>query len=115
LQSCIGDFDKTRSITHEDKVILVKGDANLTIPQFLNENQHVLVSLLYLDFDIYEPTVTALKHFVPRMPKGAIIAFDEVNNPNWPGESKALLESLNLNNYVLECSPHEPNISWITL
>jgi hypothetical protein len=115
LQSCIDDFNKTRPITHEDKVILVKGDANLTIPKFLDENQHVLVALLYLDFDIYEPTLTALKHFIPRMSKGAIVAFDEANNPNWPGETKALLESLELNDYTLESSPHEPNISWITL
>lgn len=115
LRACIEDFNKTRAITHEEKVILVKGDANLTIPKFLEENRHVLVSLLYLDFDIYEPTVTALKNFVPRMAKGSIIAFDEVNNPNWPGETCALLESLNLNQHRLECAAHEPNISWITL
>jgi hypothetical protein len=115
LGACIRDFDETRFITHQDKVILVKGDANATIPQFIEKNQHLLVSLLYLDFDLYEPTVTALKHFVPRMPKGAIIAFDEVNNPSWPGETKALLECLNLNQYKLECMPHEMNISWLTV
>ena len=115
LQSCIEEFDTTRFITHQPKVSLIKGDANITIPDFLKSNQHVLVALLYLDFDIYEPTITALKHFIPRMPKGAIIGFDEVNNPGWPGETKALLESLNINNYTLECIPHEMNISWIRL
>jgi len=115
LQKCIKDFNETRFITHQDKIILIKGDANTTIPKFLSDNQHVLVSLLYLDFDIYEPTVTALKNFVPRMPKGALIAFDELNNPSWPGETKALLESLDLNRYKLECVAHEMNISWITL
>ena len=33
----------------------------------------------------------ALKNFISRMPKGAIIAFDELNNKNWPGETVALL------------------------
>jgi hypothetical protein len=115
LQSCISDFNETRFIAHQDKVILVKGDANITIPTFIKQNQHILISLLFLDFDLYEPTVAAIKGFLPRMPKGAVIAFDEVNNPVWPGETKALIESLNLNNYTLECLPHEMHISWITL
>lgn len=33
-----------------------------------------------------------LEHFVPRMPAGAILVFDEVNNASWPGETIAMLE-----------------------
>ena len=70
---------------------------------------------MYLDFDIYEPTISALKHFLPRMGKGSIIAFDEVNNKDWPGETMAMLESLSINNYKIESFPYEPNISFIQL
>ena len=35
--------------------------------------------MLYLDFDLYAPTKAALETFLPRMPKGAILAFDELN------------------------------------
>jgi hypothetical protein len=28
------------------------------------------------------------------MPKGAIVAFDELDNPLWPGETIAMLETL---------------------
>jgi hypothetical protein len=115
LEDCVSEYDKNRFLNQIQKVELVKGDANQTIPAFIEENPHLIVSLLYLDFDIYEPTATALKHFVPRMPKGSVIAFDEVNNANWPGETKALLESLELGKHALECSPSEPNISWIQL
>lgn len=115
LHDCIKAFDETRLLKHQDKVFLVRGDAMQTIPAFLKENQHVLVSLLYLDFDIYEPTLLALKEFIPRMPKGAIIAFDELHDPKWPGETRALLEVLNLNHYALESLPFEPHISWITI
>jgi hypothetical protein len=115
LQECIAALDETRLLKHQEKVILVKGDAMQTIPAFLKENQHVLVSLLYLDFDLYEPTLLALKEFLPRMPKGAIIAFDELHDPKWPGETRALLEALNLNDYRLESMPFEPHISWITV
>ena len=115
LQDCIHSLEETRLLKHQEKVILIKGDAILTIPQFLKENQHVLISLLYLDFDLYEPTLVALKEFLPRMSKGSIIAFDELNDPKWPGETRALLESFNLNHYKLESFNFEPHISWLTL
>jgi hypothetical protein len=115
LTSCVAEYDNNRFLSQISKVELVKGDANITIPQYIESQQHLLVSLLYLDFDIYQPTVTALRSFKPRMSKGAIIAFDEVNNANWPGETRALLDEMELNKYALESFPFEPNISFIQL
>lgn len=115
MQGVIEGYDAERYISHIPKIELVKGDANVTIPNYLENNKHLLVSLLYLDFDVFQPTQTALKAFLPRMPKGAIIAFDEANNKNWPGETIALLEALDLNQHKLECFPFEPNISFIQL
>ena len=115
LMSCIREFDENRFLNHVPKIALQRGDANLTIPEFLEANPHLLVSLLYLDFDVYAPTVTALKTLVPRMPKGAILAFDEVNNPHWPGETMALLEQMNIRNCELRCFEYEPNISYMVL
>jgi hypothetical protein len=105
LQQCMKLFDMNRFIGHVPKVELVRGDATKTIPEYLKENPQLIVSLLYLDFDIYEPTVAALKYFLPRMPKGAVIAFDELNLKDWRGESIAVLETLNLRDYRIErCS-----------
>lgn len=115
LQLSIKELNDSRLLNHQEKVLLIKGDAIRTIPEFIKNNQHTLVSLLYLDFDLYEPTLLALKEFLPRMPKGSIIAFDELHDSKYPGETVALLEGLNLNNYKLECMPFEPHISWITL
>lgn len=115
LLQVIDEYNENRFLNNKQKIELVKGDANITIPQFILDNSHVMISLLYLDFDVYEPTVTALEHLLPRMPKGAILAFDELNNPDWPGETIALLEKFNLNDKKVECFPFEPNISYITL
>ena len=93
LNQLVDIYDSTRFIGHVNKVELIKGDATKTIPQFVQDNPHVLVSLLYLDFDLYEPTKVALEHLLPRMPKGAILAFDELDNPLWPGETLAMLET----------------------
>ncbi|MES2326051.1 MAG: TylF/MycF/NovP-related O-methyltransferase [Pseudomonadota bacterium] len=85
-------YDSTRFLGHVSKVELVRGDARQTIPAFISEHPHLVVSLLFLDFDLYEPTKIALDYFVPRMPRGAVLAFDELDNPLWPGETLAMLE-----------------------
>lgn len=104
--------DSTRFLGHIPKVTLIKGDAVQTIPEFVRENPHLLVSLLFLDFDLYEPTKAALEHFYPRMPKGAIIAFDELDNPLWPGETTAMLERFGGNRLRLQRLPFDPYIAF---
>lgn len=93
LGQLIDIYDSTRFLGHVNKVNLVRGDATMTIPKFVDDNPHLLISLLYMDFDLYEPTKVALEHFLPRMPKGAVLAFDELDNPLWPGETLAMLEA----------------------
>jgi hypothetical protein len=104
--------DSTRFLGHVPKVKLVKGDATQTIPQFVAEHPHVLVSLLFLDFDLYAPTRVALEHFLPRMPRGAIIAFDELDNPLWPGETVAMLEVLEKYKLRIQRFPFDPYIGF---
>ena len=90
IRRCIALYDMNRFVGHVPKVELVRGDACETIPEYVDKNKHLVVSLLYLDFDIYEPTKTAILNFMGHMQPGSIIAFDELNNPNWPGETRAL-------------------------
>jgi hypothetical protein len=42
------------------------------------------------------------------MPKGAIIAFDELDNPIWPGETLALIETLGMNKLKIERVDFDP-------
>jgi hypothetical protein len=113
LQDSISEYDDNRFLNQYEKVELVKGDANETIPEYLEKNQHLIVSLLFLDFDLYEPTKTALEYFLPRMPKGSVIAFDEVNNKFWSGETIAMVEAFkSLNNVELKKFQFDPNIAY---
>lgn len=108
-------FDRNRTIGHVPKVELVKGDACQTIPLFVEANPHLVVSLLYLDFDLFEPTLAALREFVPRMPKGAIIAFDELNQAQWPGETMAVLSEIGLRNLAVRRFTYTPALSYAVL
>ena len=99
-------YDKTRFFGHVPKVSLVRGNVMETVPKFLEENRQIVISLLYMDFDIYEPTKFCLNKFLPRMPKGSIVAFDQLNNPQWPGETQALYNSVeNFNNLEIKKIP----------
>jgi len=102
ISRCAELYDMNRFVGHMPKVELVRGDATKTIPQFVKDNPQLIVSLLYLDFDVYEPTRMALEYFLPRMPKGAVIGFDELNLKDWPGESIAVLEKLKLGDLRIE-------------
>jgi len=115
LQALITEYDRDRFLGHIDKVHLVKGDVSQTIPKFVVDHPHLVVSLLYLDLDLYQPTTVALKHLVPRMPKGAVIAFDELDNPMWPGETLALLESFGINRLALCRLEWDPYIGFAVL
>ena len=108
-------YDQDRFLGHIPKVQLIRGDASETIPKFVQQNRHLLVSLLFIDLDLYEPTKVALEHILPRMPKGSIVAFDELDNPIWPGETEALLEKLPLNRLRIQRFEWDPYIGFAVL
>jgi hypothetical protein len=112
LQELIAQYDRDRFLGHIPKVELIKGDIEKTAPKFLEDHPHLLVSLLFVDCDLYAPTKTALETFVPRMPKGAILAFDELDNPLWPGETLGLLETVGLRNLRLQRLDWDPYIAF---
>ena len=112
LIALIGQYDRDRFLGHIPKVELVKGDIAKTAPAFIASHPHLVVSLLFIDCDLYEPSKAALEAFVPRMPKGAILAFDELDNPIWPGETVAALESMGLRNLRLQRLEWDPYIAF---
>lgn len=115
LRALVEQHDRNRFLGHIRKVGFVPGDATETIPEFIRENPHVVISLLFLDLDLYEPTRVALEHFLPRMPRGAVLAFDELDNPIWPGETRAALDAVGLRNLRLERLPWDPYIAFAVL
>lgn len=115
LREAIALFDANRPLAHIPKIELVAGDLARTAPAYVAANPHLVVALLYLDADLYAPTKAALEAFVPRMPKGAVIAFDELNAATFPGETIAALEALDVRNLRIERFPYDPYISYCVL
>jgi hypothetical protein len=115
LKTSIELFDKNRLLAQFPKVHLIAGDFMETSDRFFAAHPHVVPALLYLDFDIYEPTKKALEIFYPRMPKGSVIAFDEVNDTAWPGETLAMYEVLDIKRCKLEKIAFDSKISYIVV
>ena len=115
LEELISITDQTRFLGHISKVKLIQGDACTTIPNFVANNKHLLVSLLFMDFDLYEPTKVALENFLPRMPEGSILAFDELDNPLWPGETLAMLETFSKKTPKIQRLEFDPYIGYIEI
>ncbi|MEW6183470.1 MAG: TylF/MycF/NovP-related O-methyltransferase [Bacillota bacterium] len=115
LQEAVRLYDLNRPIGHIPRVELVIGDACQTIPDYVQENPHLVIAMIYLDFDLYTPTKAAIETFLPRMPKGAVIAFDELNQAAWPGETLAVLETLGLSKLRIQRFPFTPQLSFAVL
>lgn len=108
-------YDLNRPIAHIPKVELVRGDLLETAPAYLEENPHLVVSMLYLDVDLYEPTKAAIEAFLPRMPKGALLVFDELNAKIFPGETLAVDEGIGLSNLRIQRFAFDSYVSYAVI
>jgi macrocin-O-methyltransferase TylF-like protien len=115
LTQLLAEYDRDRFLGHISKVELVKGDMVSSVPAFIETHPHIVVSLLFIDCDLYDPTNAALKAFLPRMPKGAVIAFDELDNPIWPGETLAALDGGVVRDMKLRRFDWDPYIAYAVI
>ncbi|MGH7894972.1 MAG: TylF/MycF/NovP-related O-methyltransferase [Candidatus Binatia bacterium] len=92
LRSAIGVFDADRFIPYKPRIVLVKGDIERTVPEYVQQNPGLRIALLHFDVDLYRPTLTGLAHLWPLVVPGGIVAFDEYGIPPWEGESRAVDE-----------------------
>ena len=115
LRECIRLYDLNRPIGHIPRVELEVGDATQTIPAYVEQNKHLVVAMLYLDFAVYEPTRVAIETFLPRMPKGSLIVFDELTQAACPGETQAALDTVGLRNLRIQRFPYCTAISYAVL
>lgn len=115
LKKAVALFDANRLMNHIPKVELVKGNVCETLPAYLEENPHLIVSLLHLDADLYAPTKSTLECLLPRMPKGAVIVFDELNMKLFPGETLAAMEAVGIPSMRLRRFPFATSMSYAVI
>lgn len=92
LREAISIFDSDRFIPWKERIKLVVGDIEESVPRFVKENPGVRFSLVHFDCDLYRPTRAALEALWPRLSRGGVMLFDEYSIHEWPGETKAVDE-----------------------
>jgi hypothetical protein len=112
LDLILSMHEELAPISHIKKFELIKGDACETVPRYIQSNPHLIIACAIFDFDIYKPTKAAIDAVLPRLTKGSVLVFDELNCKHFPGETQALIECLGLNNLRLICNPHQPYTSY---
>jgi hypothetical protein len=81
----------------------------------LEQHPETVIALAYVDFDLYQPTKVCLEAILPYITKGSVLAFDELNCPEFPGETVAVREVLGLQRYAIRRDPFNPLISYILI
>lgn len=105
MRHLAGIHQDARFLRQRDQVELVSGDITETVPAYLESHPEIVVALLYLDADLYDPTKACLTHLLPRMPKGGVIVFDELGLAEYPGETAAAAEIVGLGQMRLRKLP----------
>lgn len=82
------ELEKIMKYKNIENYEFVKGDINLTVPEYCKKNTHQKIALLHIDTDVYEPAVTILENMYTRVIKGGVIIFDDYGT--FPGETKAV-------------------------
>jgi hypothetical protein len=112
LQGQLDSLDELNPLSYIKKNFVLKGDACIMLKDLLKKNPEIIVSLAYFDFDLYEPTKKCLELLKSRFVKGTIICFDEANDPDSPGETKAIMDTMGLNKIKLTRHSHASRVSY---
>lgn len=81
---------------HVQRFDVIPGDVRETVPAYLEQHPECLISLAYFDLDVYEPTRACLEAVLGRMTRGSVIAFDQLGQVSFPGETRAVREVLSI-------------------
>ncbi len=115
LSELLGCHQDENPMGHIEKCVLVEGDASKTVGSFLEQHPETIVALAYFDMQLYEPTKACLTAIAPRLTKGSVIAMDELNCPEFPGETLAFLEVFGLRDVRLRKSRYLPDRAYIVV
>lgn len=107
--------EKDNPLAHIKKYEIRKGDATVEVRKYLKDHPQTIIALAYFDMDIYEPTKEVLNAIRPHLVKGSLLGFDELNDPDCPGETLALKEVFGLNNIRLKRFLHASRTSYFVV
>jgi hypothetical protein len=86
-----------------------------TLESYLVDHPETMVGLAYFDLDLYVPTRRCLELLRSHMACGSVLAFDELNQVNFPGETRAVLEVFRIRELRFERFPYHASPVFVSL
>lgn len=115
LEQLLAVHENECPLSHIKKNEISKGDAAIALKKYLDANTQTLVAFAWFDFDLYQPTLECLNLIKPHLTKGAVLGFDELNDPKFPGETLALREFADLNSLRIQRNKFSGMQSYIVM
>jgi hypothetical protein len=115
LERLLGYHQAENPMGHIERIELVAGDASRTVHEWLASNPEAIVALAYFDMQLYEPSRECMAAIQPRLARGSVLALDELNAREFPGESIAFQEVFSLDRYRLRRSAYLPDRTYLVI
>lgn len=112
LQEGLNLLDMNRVLGHVENSEIIEGVLPDKLLDYLNEHDETIIALANFGLGLYEPTKIILEAIKPRLIKGSILVFEELNQATWPGETKALFEVFEAKNITLKRFEYAPHVSY---
>jgi len=84
----VEELEKVLNYKNIHNFELVKGDILKTLPEYVERNPQLKISLLHIDTDIYEPSKIILEILYDKVVTGGVIVLDDYGT--FSGETKAV-------------------------
>src|SRR5947209_2299817 len=115
LRAVLDCHEAENPMAQIQKYELVPGDVTQTVPDYFRRHPECVVALAYLDMQLYEPTKAALRGILPHLVKGSLVAIDELNCPDFPGETEAVREVLGFRRHRFLRSQFLPDRTYVVI
>jgi hypothetical protein len=115
LQDGINLLDLNRPLGHVLKGLVVEGALPSSCEDYLQRHPETIVAMANFGLGLYEPTLKVLQLIKPRLVRGSLLVFEDLNQATWPGETQALFEVFEPLKIKISRAPFCPHISWIQI
>lgn len=115
LDELLSYHERENPMPHIKKYEIVKGNVVHTVEKYLKDHPETIIALAYFDLGLYEPTKKCLLAIKPYIARGTVIAMDELNSCEFPGETSAFKEVIGLNRHKIFRSQFLPDRSYIII
>lgn len=115
LRDGITQMDLNRPLGHVAKGHIIEGQLPQSCEKYLESHPETIVAMANFGLGLYEPTLRLLKLIHPRLVRGSLLVFEDLNQATWPGETQALFEVFDPHKISISRVPYCPHVSWVQI